>query len=135
MEDSVMVKKESIEPQGLWKPLGVYSHAIKASGTQWLFLSGVTPRDEKGHVVGKNDIRKQTEKVFENMKAVLDGAGATFENIVKATTYVRDVGYYDVIQEVRARYYKEPFPASTLLQVQQLSSEDILIEVEVIAFL
>ncbi len=129
------MSKEAIQPEGVWRPLGKYSIAVKAVGDSWLFLSGVTPRNEQGEVVGRGDIRAQTRKVFENMKTVLQGAGADFHQIVKATTYVRDVGHYAVIQEVRAEYFTEPFPASTMVEVQRLSSDDILIEVEAIAVL
>lgn len=129
------MKKEAVQPEGVWQPLGKYSIAVKAAGDAWLFLSGVTPRNERGEVVGRGDIRAQARKVFENMKAVLRGAGSDFHQIVKATTYVRDVGDYSVIQEVRAEYLTEPFPASTMVEVRRLSSDDILIEVEAIAVL
>jgi reactive intermediate/imine deaminase len=129
------MEKEIIEPESLYKPLGIYSHAVKATGAQWLFLSGVTPRDQTGKVVGSGDIHYQTRQVFENMKTVLDSAGATFDNIVKATTYVTDASLYPEIQKIRAEYFKEKYPASTLIQVEQLSSKEIMIEVEVVAVL
>ena len=129
------MEKEIIEPESLYKPLGIYSHAVKVSGSQWLFLSGVTPRDQTGNVVGRGDIRHQARQVFENMKIVLESASAGFDNIVKATTFVTDASLYGEIQKVRADYFKDNYPASTLVQVDQLSSKDIMIEVEVVAVL
>ena len=127
--------KEIVSPEGLWMPLGVYSHAVKVKGNQFLFMSGVTSRDKDGTVVGQGDFQFQIRKIFENMEVILKCAGAGFENIVKMTTYVTDTSHYAEIQEVRSRYFKGDYPASTLVQVKQLSSPDLLIEVEAIAVL
>lgn len=129
------MKKVIITPKGLSQPLGVYSHAVKAQGNQLLFISGSTARDEKGNVVGKGDIKAQTRQVLENMKKVLDEVGATFDNIVKVTVYITDMRNFKEIHEVRAKYFKKDFPASTLVQVSSLHSPDILIEIEAVAVL
>ena len=129
------MKKQIVNPPELWAPLGIYSHAVKVEGTRFLFLSGVTARDRHGKVVGKGDVKAQTRQVFENMKVILHSAGATFDNVIKATTFVTSTKYYQEIQEVRSEYFKSDYPASTLVQVSQLSDKDLLIEVEVVAAL
>ncbi len=129
------MKKEIITPKGLSQPLGIYSHAVKAQGNQLLFISGATARDEKGNVVGKGDIKVQTRRVLENIKRVLDTAGATFDNIVKVTVFITDMRNFKEIHEVRAQYFKKDYPASTLVQVSALHSPDILIEIDAIAVL
>ncbi len=129
------MKKEIITPAGLAKSLGIYSHAVKAQGNQLLFISGTTARDKDGNIVGKGDIKAQTKQILENMKKVLDQVGATFDNIVKVTVFITDMGNFKEIHEVRAKYFKKDFPASTLVQVSSLYTPDILIEMEAIAVL
>ena len=129
------MKKEIIIPEGLAQPLGIYSEAVKVKGNQLLFISGITARDQNGAIVGKGNMKRQTEQVLENMKRILDAAGATFDNIVKVTVFVTELSHFKEIHEVRAKYFKKDYPASTLVQVSRLVHEDMLIEIEAIAVL
>jgi 2-iminobutanoate/2-iminopropanoate deaminase len=129
------MKKEIIIAEGLSQPLGIYSQAVKVQGNDLLFISGITARDQKGTIVGKGNMKRQTEQVLENMKRILDSVGATFDNIVKVTVFVTDLSHFKEIHEVRARYFKKDYPASTLVQVSRLVHEDMLIEIEAIAVL
>jgi len=129
------MKKKIIIPEGLSQPLGIYSEAVQVKGDDLLFISGITARDPKGDIVGKGNMKRQTEQVLENMKRILDSVGATFDNIVKVTVFVTDLSHFKEIHEVRARYFKKDYPASTLVQVSRLVHEDMLIEIEAIAVL
>jgi len=129
------MKKEVIISGNLSKPLGIYSHAVKVKGNQLLFISGITARDKNGNIVGKGDIKAQTQQILENMKVILDRVRATFDNIVKVTVFVTDISHLKEIHEVRAKYFKRDYPASTLVQVSRLVSPDMLIEIEAIAVL
>ena len=129
------MKKEIIIPEGLSQPLGIYSEAVQVKGDDLLFISGITARDPKGDIVGKGNMKRQTEQVLENMKRILDSVGATFDNIVKVTVFVTDLSHFKEIHEVRAKYFKKDYPASTLVQVSRLVHEDMLIEIEAIAVL
>lgn len=129
------MEKEIITSENLCKPLGIYSHAVKVKGNQLLFISGTTSRDRNGNIVGKGDIKFQTRQILENIKFILERVGATFDNIVKVTVFITDMAHFKEIHEVRAKYFKSDYPASTLVQVSRLASEDILIEMEAIAVL
>ena len=129
------MKKEIIASKKLSKPLGIYSQAVKAEGNRLLFISGMTARDKEGKVVGRGDIKLQTRQVLENIKAVLEEAGATFDQIVKVTVYVTDMSHFKEIHQARAEYFKKDYPASTMVQVSGLVSEDLLIEIDAIAIL
>jgi len=129
------MKKQAIISSRLSKPVGVFSHAVKAEGKQFLFISGLTARDITGNIVGKGDMRAQTRQVLENMKIVLDEAEASFDQIVKVTVYVTDLKYFKELHEVRAQYFKGDLPASTLVQVSRLVKEDCMIEIDAIAVL
>jgi len=129
------MKKEIVVSEKLSKPLGIYSQAVKSEGSRLLFISGMTARDKEGKVVGKGDIKLQTRQVLENIKAVLEEAGATFDHIVKVTVYVTDMNHFKEIHQLRAEYFKKDYPASTMVQVSGLVSEDLLIEIDAIAIL
>jgi enamine deaminase RidA (YjgF/YER057c/UK114 family) len=92
--------------------------------------------DERGEVVGKDDLRAQVEKTFANLQVCLAAAGATFRDVVKSNLFVVGLRpeHVPIIRAVRARYFDQNNPpASTLVGVQGLVGPDWLIEIEVIA--
>lgn len=118
------------------RPLGRFSQAIKVSAAgDLLFISGLTSRDADGSVVGQGDIRVQTETILENMTKLLTEAGGTMADVVKVTLFIREMGLFDQIHEVRARFFKPPYPASSMVEVSRLVSPEHLIEIEAIAAL
>jgi enamine deaminase RidA (YjgF/YER057c/UK114 family) len=128
------MEKRFVNPTGVVSP--AYTHAVEVSGGKTLFISGQVALDEKGELVGRGDLREQTRKVFENLKRALAAAGARFADVVKTTYYV--VGYRPehlaTIREVRSEYLSPAHPpASTLVGVEALFLEGVLIEVEAIA--
>jgi 2-iminobutanoate/2-iminopropanoate deaminase len=76
-------------------------------------------KNAKGEVVGKGDIRAQTRQCIENLKHLLEAGGATLENVVKVTVYLTDMQNLKAIHEVRAEYFKEKYPASTLVEMNR----------------
>lgn len=101
-----------------------------------LYLSGQISVDADGHLVGGGDLRAQTQQVFENIKTVLDKAGATFQDIIKMNTFfTADIHNYEDYFAVRRGYLKGNRPASTGVQVVALAFEGLLLEVEAIAYL
>ena len=92
--------------------------------------------DKDGNIVGKGDLKAQARQVLENVTAALAAAGATFKDVVKANTYVVNLGPDSLaaIREARADFYPaEDPPASTLVGVTALAFPDLLIEIEVVA--
>lgn len=130
-----MAEKRFINPEGLTRP-GTYTPVVAARGGRTIYVSGQVPVNEKGELIGKGDLAAQAEQVFHNIDTALKGAGATFSDVVKITTFV--VGYKPehraLMHQVRSRYVsKDNPPASTLLGVQALAIADYLIEVEAVA--
>ena len=123
---------ERMNPQGLSTPTG-YSHVVTARGGKTIYIAGQVAFDAKGQLVGKGDLAAQTRQVFENLGIALKAAGATFANVVKANTYMRDASQVAVLREIRSRYFTDTLPASTLVEVPRLANPDFLIEIEVIA--
>ena len=129
------MEKRFMNPKGV-AASPAYTHAVEVSGGKTIFISGQVALDEKGELVGRGDLREQTRKVFENLKRALAAAGARFEDVVKTTYYV--VGYRPqhlaAIREVRSEYLSSAHPpASTLVGVEALFLEGVLIGVEAIA--
>lgn len=111
----------------------VYSQAMRAGDL--LFIAGQTAVDAQGNIVGIGDPAAQARQVFENITALLEAAGAGWQNVVKINSYVTDMRYSDAVREVRQRYIKDPPPASTSVQVVALARPQFLLEVEAIAVL
>jgi 2-iminobutanoate/2-iminopropanoate deaminase len=111
------------------KPVGPFSQAIKANG--FVFVAGITARDPKtGQVVG-DDITRQTELVMENIKAILEAAGSSFEQTVKTTVYLKDMNDFDAMGKVYSRYFPSHPPARSTVEVARLHGGRV--EIELIA--
>lgn len=128
-------KKQFINPSGLVTPRG-YTHVVTAEGGKTVYIAGQVPTNSQGEVIGKGDLKRQIQQVYENIKVALKAVGADFADVVKMTTYI--VNYQPenltTLREVRGQYLSptQP-PANTLLGVQALYHPDILVEIEVIA--
>lgn len=127
------MRRKDIQPKTLDDPRPRYTHAIQTSGGKLLFISGQTASDKDGNVVGKGDIRAQTEQVFANLKTVLKAAGGTMDNLVSTTTYIVDRKYREGYNEVRLKQYKKKSPTSTLVICTGLANPQYLIEISGIA--
>ena len=114
---------------------GAYSSGVEAPAGRTIYVSGQVAFDAEGNVVGEGDIKLQTETVLEHVKTVVEEVGGSMEDIVKVTVFITDMGLYDDIHEVRRRYFEEPFPASSMVEVSALIDPRLLIEIEAIAVL
>jgi reactive intermediate/imine deaminase len=120
-------------PAPLSKPTG-YTHVVEVTGpAKTVYISGQIAFDKDGTVVGAGDMKAQAEQVFRNLQAALDAAGAKFSDVVKMNTYLTDMSKAPAVREVRARYFGETTPASTLVQVVSLVRPELMLEIEVIA--
>jgi reactive intermediate/imine deaminase len=124
-----------IQPKSLPDARPRYSQGIQASGGKLLFIAGQTAVDQAGNVVGKGDIEKQAEQVFQNLTTVLKAAGGSFKNLVMTTTYLTDIKYREGYNKVRLKYYADHHPTSTLVVVKGLAHTDYMIEIAGIAVL
>lgn len=129
------MKKTLINPETVSSPAGNYSQAVKVdiSNVSLIFVSGQVGTDKDGNVVGENDIARQAETVFENIKAVLEASGAAMSDVVKANIYITDMSQRAKVAEVRKRYFSNAPPASTFVEVTRLAVEGWMLEIEVIA--
>lgn len=114
-------------------PVGPYNQAIIASG-KILFASGQIPLDPiSGEIIGTGDVSKQTEQVMSNLAAVLKAAGATWQDVVKTTVFLKNMTDFPVMNGVYALYFMEgQAPARATVEVARLP-KDVLVEIECIA--
>src|SRR5947208_6592957 len=126
--------KRQIQSDKIRQPSGHFSHAIaiEAKG-KLVFISGMTSRRADGTIAGVGDIEAQTRQVCENLKAAVEAAGGTMDDICRVDVYVRNMEHFDKIHKVRQEYFKPPLPASTMVEVTKMVSPDYLIEINALA--
>src|SRR5215831_11483334 len=114
--------REIVTTKDAPRAIGPYSQAViaagPAAGARMLFCSGQIPLDpESGDMVGAGDVRVQTERVMQNLGAVLAAAGASFGAVVKTTIFLADLQDYGAVNEVYGRYFPADAPARATVQV------------------
>jgi 2-iminobutanoate/2-iminopropanoate deaminase len=114
------------------KPIGPYSQAVKSNG--FVFISGQVALDPKTNEFGGADVRQQTERVLENLKAILEASGVSFNHVVKTTVFLKDMNDFSAMNEVYARYFTAAPPARSTVQAARLP-KDALVEIDLIASL
>jgi reactive intermediate/imine deaminase len=126
--------KRQIQSASIRQPSGHFSQAIaiEAKG-KLVFLSGMTARRADGTIAGIGDIEAQTRQVCENLKAAVEAAGGSMDDICRVDVYVRNMEHFDKIHRVRREYFGSPPPASTMVEVTKMTSPDYLIEINAIA--
>lgn len=115
-------------------PVGPYNQAVKAGN--FTFVSGQIAIDPKtNRLIPSTDVADQTERVMQNLQAVLQASGATFANVVKTTIYLADMGDFAKVNEIYGRSFDEDnAPARATVEVSRLP-KDVRVEIECVAFL
>jgi reactive intermediate/imine deaminase len=128
------MKKQQLQSSKIRQPSGHFSQAIaiEVKG-KLVFISGMTARRADGTIAGVGDIEAQTRQVCENIKAAVEAAGGTMDDICRVDVYVRNMEHFEKIHKVRREYFGSPPPASTMVEVTKMTSPDYLIEINAIA--
>jgi 2-iminobutanoate/2-iminopropanoate deaminase len=119
-----------IETNEAPKAIGPYSQGIKAGGL--VFVSGQVAIDPATQNVIQGDVKAQTERICQNLKAILEAAGSDLESVVKSTVFLRSMADFAAMNEVYGRYFKNEPPARSTVAVVGLP-KDVLVEIDVIA--
>jgi 2-iminobutanoate/2-iminopropanoate deaminase len=98
-----------------------------------LFVSGQAAIGEDGRLVGVGDFDAQAEQAFMNLERVLAAGGSSLRDIVKVTIFLTDMGNFPKIVELRGKWFSEPYPADTIVQVVALALPELEIEIEPVA--
>src|SRR3974377_361958 len=125
-----MSKKTIIKPAKSPSAVGPYNHAVRTGDL--LFCAGQIPLDPATGNLIAGDIKAQTDRVLQNVKAILDDQKLTFANVVKSTVFLTDLANFAGMNEVYAKYFTTDFPARSTIQVAGLP-KGAGVEIEVIA--
>jgi 2-iminobutanoate/2-iminopropanoate deaminase len=125
-----MAAREAVSTDLAPKAIGPYSQAIRAGGL--LFVSGQVPLDPATGRLVQGDIAVQTHRVMQNVKAVLEAAGASLDAVVKTTIYLADLGDFKTVNEIYGGYFTPPAPARATVQVARLPL-DARVEIDAVA--
>ena len=121
-------------PDGVHAPVGRYSHLVRTTATEILYLAGQVGVDVDGNLVGEGDIGLQLRQTYKNIGAILESAGASYADIVSVVTYVVGTESLQPYQEARVDLFDEMwpdgrFPPNTLLAINGLARPEMLVEV------
>ena len=120
--------KEAVHTDRAPNPIGPYSQGIRANG--FIFLAGQVALDPKsGELIS---VRQQTERTLENLKGVLEAAGANLNHVVKVTIFLKNMSDFAGMNEIYARYFPKLPPARSTVEAARLP-KDALVEIELIA--
>lgn len=125
-----MSKKKVISTSQAPAAIGPYSQAIRVGN--FIFTSGQIPLDPATGEIVPGGAAEQTRQVLENLKAILAAAGATLQDVVKTTIYIKDMADFKTINEVYAQYFPENPPARSCIEAARLP-RDVLVEIEAVA--
>lgn len=125
-----MTTKHIIKPAKSAPAVGPYNHAVRVGNL--LFCAGQIPIDPATGDLVNGDIKAQTERVLENVKAILDDQKLSFSNVVKSTVFLTNLADFAGMNEIYAKYFTTDFPARSTIQVAALPKAAI-VEIEVIA--
>jgi 2-iminobutanoate/2-iminopropanoate deaminase len=122
-------------PAGVSIPKGYSQVAeVDLGKSRMLMLSGQVALNDKGELIGKDDVETQTRQVFTNIKSIVEAEGGTMADVVKLSYYLKDVSKIQEVRNVRDTFINtQTPPASTLVEVSKLFRDDILIEIEATA--
>ena len=122
--------RETVSTDNAPKAIGPYSQAVIYNGIA--YLSGQIPLNPANNQLLEGDIAAQTERVLENLKAVLEECGASLESVLKTTVFLKDMGDFPKMNEVYGRYFGANPPARSTVQAARLP-RDVSVEIDAIA--
>jgi 2-iminobutanoate/2-iminopropanoate deaminase len=122
--------REVISTPDAPKAIGPYSQAIRANGL--VFVSGQVAIDPVTQQVIEGDVAVQTERVIQNLSAILNAAGSSLQMVVRSTVFLKNMGDFSAMNEVYGRHFTAAPPSRSTVEVARLP-KDVLVEIDVIA--
>ena len=119
----------SFNPPDVWKPFGAFSIAVVQGSGQVLHLKGQVSLNSEGAVIGQSDIELQVETTLKNIQTVLASFGGRMEDIYSLTHHVTDIEAFMTTGHIRNKFFSEPFPITTTVEVSRLYHPALMVEI------
>lgn len=120
-------------PPDLWQPFGAFSQVALQGDGQIAHLKGQVPLDPEGAIVGMGDMRAQVAQVLQNIETILAALGGQMSDVLSLVQHTTDIDAFMASGDVRAQFFKEPFPVTTTVEVSALYHPEIMIEITAVA--
>jgi reactive intermediate/imine deaminase len=112
------MSKQIISTPNAPAAIGTYSQAVRVGNTIW--VSGQIPLDPATKELVPGDMEAQVRRVFDNLKAIVTAAGASFDDVVKVNVFLTDLAHFALVNKIMAEYFREPYPARAAVGVASL---------------
>jgi 2-iminobutanoate/2-iminopropanoate deaminase len=132
------MKKESLPFGGAMGMKVAFSNAMAIDlfrAKRMIWVSGQIAFDEKEQFIGKGNIRVQTEQCLKNIQRALQKLGGSMDDVVQVTVFVKEMSGLKEIHDIRLKYFQDPYPTSTLVEVKGFVHPDALIEINAVALI
>jgi enamine deaminase RidA (YjgF/YER057c/UK114 family) len=127
------MKRQNISSGAKWEEIVGYSRAVRVGNV--VEVAGTTAVDAEGNVVGVGDAGAQTTRILQIIETALAEAGATMANVVRTRMFVTDISQWEAVGRAHGEFFRDVRPASTMVEVSGLISPEMLVEIEVTAYL
>jgi len=127
------MKRQNISSGAKWEEIVGYSRAVRVGNV--VEVAGTTAVDAEGNVVGVGDAGAQTTRILQIIETALAEAGATMANVVRTRMFVTDISQWQAVGRAHGEFFRDVRPASTMVEVSGLISPEMLVEIEVTAYL
>ena len=121
--------KKQVNTSSAPAAIGPYSQGVIAGNL--LFISGQIPLNPEDGSLASNSLESQANQVFQNLRAIIQEAGTTFEHVLKLTIYLTDLENFAAVNKVMENYFNEPYPARATVEVSRLP-KDVEVEIDAI---